>query len=256
MDTPEGRRQLADVGLPEGVRRRVAGLRREEVAAMAGVGLTRYTMLESGTAMNVSEETLSAIACALRLSASETEYLKRLAATDDGKRWRGQLSNITYRALAAIEWAPAYIISLQWVVVGWNRAMSVVWGIEPPGGEPFNIIERNFRDPQFRAMHGERFEQFARSVVAMVRSTTVSHLHDAEFVETLNELRTDSTFASAWDAYDVLHPQNSISTVVESKLVGTFAYQTLSMEVPNEGGHFLVMQVPEEASADALASGA
>lgn len=69
----------SDVGLPEGARRRVAGLRREEVATLAGVGVTWYTMLENGSAAGVSAATLSAIAGALQLNADEIAYLHRLA---------------------------------------------------------------------------------------------------------------------------------------------------------------------------------
>ena len=67
-----------DVGLPEGQRRRVAGLRRREVALLADVGITWYTWLEQGRSINVSPETVGRIAAALRLTAAETEYVRRL----------------------------------------------------------------------------------------------------------------------------------------------------------------------------------
>ncbi len=253
METSERRRELgrflrdrrsrvrpSDVGLPAGARRRVPGLRREEVATLAGVGVTWYTMLENGSAAGVSAATLTAIADALHLSADEIAYLHRVAQ----ERTRG--------ALTAIEWAPAYVCTSQWTALAWNRAMSLVWGIEPPGGEPFNIVARMFRDPAVRAMHGGRFPGFAHALVAMVRAGIAARLEDPEFRRMCDDLRTDPLFAAAWDAYDVAHPMGSTSTLVESAAIGTFSYQTLTLEIPDDDGHWIVMQVPDAPSAARL----
>ncbi len=242
----------SDVGLPEGARRRVSGLRREEVATLAGVGVTWYTMLKNGSAAGVSAATLSAIAGALQFTADETAYLYRLAEERIVDQPRAEPGSITRSALAAIEWAPAYVCTSQWTVLAWNRAMSLVWGIEPPGGEPFNIVARMFSDPAVRAMHGERFSGFARALVAMVRSATASRLEDREYRRMCDDLRRDPLFAAAWDTYDVATPMGSISTVVESAAIGTFSYQALTLEIPDDDGHWIVMQVPDAPSAARL----
>jgi transcriptional regulator with XRE-family HTH domain len=247
-----GRVRPAEVGLPEGGRRRVAGLRREEVATLAGVGVTWYTMLENGTAAGVSGTTLTAIARALLLTVDETAYLHRLAEGRIVDRPRGEIGPLTRGALAAIEWAPAYICTSYWVVLAWNRAMSLVWGIEAPGGEPFNIVARMFGDPALRAMHGERFSHFAYGLVAMVRSAVAAHLEDDEYQRMCDQLRTDALFSAAWDAYDIATPLGSIRTEVESAALGTFAYETLTLEVPDDDGHWIVIQVPDASSAERL----
>jgi transcriptional regulator with XRE-family HTH domain len=92
----------ADVGLALTPRRRVRGLRREEVAALAGIGISWYTALENGDAEGVSETTLRAVAEALRLTESERDYLLELAAQSDdlregsnaryGRRERGRVT--------------------------------------------------------------------------------------------------------------------------------------------------------------------
>ncbi len=242
----------SDVGLPEGTRRRVSGLRREEVATLAGVGVSWYTMLENGSAAGVSTATLSAIAGALQLSPDEIAYLHRVAEERVVDQPRAELGSLTRDALAAIEWAPAYVCTSQWIVLAWNRAMSLVWGIEPPGGEPFNIVARMFGDPAVRAMHGERFPGFALALVAMVRSATASRLEDREYRRMCNDLRADPLFAAAWDVYDIATPLGSISTLVESAAIGMFSYQTLTLEIPDDDGHWLVMQVPDQPSAARL----
>jgi len=241
-----------DVGLPEGSHRRVTGLRREEVATLAGLGVSWYTMLENGTAQHVSGTTLTAIGRALNLTVDEIAYLHALADERPVEMPRSELSPITRGALAAIEWAPAYVSTSQWTVLAWNRAMSLVWGLEPPGGAPFNIVSTTFRDPAVRAMHGERFADFARMLVAMVRSTNASRFEDAEYRRMCDELRTDPLFAAAWDAYDVAMPLGSVSTVIESAAVGTFAFRSLTLEVPDDDGHWLVIQVPDEGSGERL----
>jgi transcriptional regulator with XRE-family HTH domain len=247
------RLQPGDVGLPQKGRRRVAGLRREEVATLAGVGLTWYTMLENGTAARVSSATLGAIASALHLSPAETEYLTFLA---DGHATlpapRPQADRLTLGALESVAWAPAYVCTSQWTVLAWNDAMSLVWGIEAPGGAPFNIVSRMFRDPAIRAMHGARFEPFARSLVAMVRSGAGRRIEDPAYRQLREELRDDPVFESAWEAYDVAAPSGSIPTLVDSAAVGEFAYEALTLLMPGDSGHSIVVQVPDADSAARL----
>ncbi|HYZ16274.1 MAG TPA: helix-turn-helix domain-containing protein, partial [Candidatus Acidoferrum sp.] len=170
----------ADVQLPDIGRRRVPGLRREEVATLAGVGVTWYTMLESGTAEGASRAMLAAVARALRLDDDETEYLFRLAEEREATAPSDTVADDVAGALAAVEWAPAYIITARWMVLAWNDAMTLVWGIEPPGSAPFNIVRRSFEDPAIRRMHGERFETFAHNLVAMVRAGMSGWLEDPE----------------------------------------------------------------------------
>ena len=244
-----GRVAPRDVGLPEGAHRRVAGLRREEVATLAGVGVSWYTMLENGTAAGVSAATLDAIARALRLTPDEIAYLHRLAEERVAGVPLAEMRPVTRAALDAIEWAPAYVCTSQWTVLAWNRAMSLVWGIEPPGGVPFNIVTRTFADPAFRAMHGDRFAEFARRLVAMVRASTASRFEDVAYRGQIERWREDAVFAEAWDAYALTHPTGPIATIVDSVIVGTFSYRTLTLEVPEDDGHWIVMQVPDAPSA-------
>jgi transcriptional regulator with XRE-family HTH domain len=244
--------QPADVGLPSGPHRRVTGLRREEVATLAGVGVSWYTMLENGTATGVSPATLSAIANALHLSTDETEYLLQL--TDDRTTTApfAQPGRITQGALDAIVWAPAYVCTLQWMVLAWNRAMALVWGIGEPGGAPFNIVVRMFRDPALRAMHGDGFEAFAHALVAMVRAGAGRRIDDPAYQRIYDELHDDAVFRAAWDAYGIATPLGSFPTLVNSAAIGPFAYEALTLMVPDDGGHAIIIQVPDDASAARL----
>jgi transcriptional regulator with XRE-family HTH domain len=243
-----GRVLPADVGLAGTGRRRVPGLRREEVATLAGVGVTWYTMLENGSALRPSPETLAAVARALQLTPDECRYLYRLAEERAPTISREDVTPLTLGALGAIEWAPAYVCTVLWDVLAWNRAMSVVWGIDPPGGEPFNIVERTFRDAAFRGQHGPGFPVFARHLVAMVRSASAAQLESPRYRQLCDGLRSDPLFAAAWDAYDIATPLGTFATAIESERVGAFAYRALTLDVPDDDGHFIVIQVPDAPS--------
>jgi len=242
-----------DVGLvPGSGHRRVSGLRREEVAVLAGVGVRWYTMLENGKADGVSAVTLDAIARALLLTADETGYLHNLADPSMDETPDDRVAPLALGAFAAIEWAPAYICTAQWTVLVWNRAMTLVWDIEPPGSEPFNIVRRTFADARMRALHGEDFPKFARRLVAMVRAGAGRLVDDPVYRALHTDLREDPIFAAAWDTYDVAAPFGSHRTRIVSPAVGEFVYEALSLPLLGDAGHSIVVQVPDNLSLDRL----
>jgi len=241
-----------DVGLPDIGRRRVLGLRREEVASLAGMGVTWYTILESGAASGASSDILSTLARALRLDDDETAYLYRLADKREGSTPQGTVDADLVGVLSAIEHVPAYIITSLWSVLAWNAAMTLVWNIEAPGAAPFNLVRRTFTDPAMRAMHGERFETFARGLVAMVRSGTSAWLEQAEYRQLCDEMRADAVFARAWDAYDIAAPVEASDIVVTSAAAGIFRYRAVTLDAPGDDGNWLVVQIPDEDSKGCL----
>jgi len=235
------------VGLRTGPRRRVAGLRREEVATLAGVGVTWYTLLESGADINVSAQTLDAIGGALHLSDDELTYARALAfgsaATlpDDGP------DPLALSTVDALAW-PAYVCTSQWNVLAWNRAFALIWGIEPPGGPPFNIVLRMW-SPELRALHGDGFVAFAARLAAMIRAGKAQRLGDPVYHALYLELHDDPVFAQAWAAYDVAAPLGSAPTTIESAAIGRFTYEAMTLPVPQAAGQSIVVQVPDADSA-------
>src|SRR5215469_13336958 len=116
-----------DVGLAPGIRRRTAGLRREEVAMLAGVGVTWYTWLEQGRPINASTQVLDAVAQTLRLDQPEREHLYRLAdipdatAADVAARV-AQVAPEMQRILDGLATLPASIMNERFDVLAWNHA--------------------------------------------------------------------------------------------------------------------------------------
>jgi transcriptional regulator with XRE-family HTH domain len=240
-----------DVGLPAGNRRRVPGLRREEVAALAGVGVTWYTMFENGTAEHVSREVVDSVARALRLDDSEREHLRRLAGGDTSTSGSTAVDPLVQAALDDWITAPAYVSTAGWDVIAWNEAFALVWGVSPPGGAPFNMVLRHFGDPAASTLHGERWEAFARSLVAMMRVGYATRHDDPRFAEVMDTLRRDPNFVALWERQEVLDPLATTAAEIDSPGVGRFAYRVLNLMLPAMG-QALIVQVPETESAARL----
>ena len=235
----------ADVGLPATARRRVRGLRREEVAALAGIGVSWYTALENGDARGVSEATLHAVAGALRLSDSERHYLLVLSAEAEPSDVVEAPSALVADTIAAIRF-PAYIITATWQVVACNAAFCHVWAIDE-SELPFNAIERMFMAPRARAMHGRNFAANIEPVIAMLRSG-IGRRPASESLRALGErLIADPTIRAIWDAYDIRSPHLSNTCTIASP-IGPFTYETVTLTVPGARLHGVVVQVPDAES--------
>src|SRR6266567_878699 len=118
-----------DVGLPPGLRRRTAGLRREEVAQLAGVGVTWYTWLEQGRPINASAQVLEAVARTLRLDESERSHLFTLAGVPDTTSRVAEICEPAVRELVeALDPYPAFVVSPRYDILAWNRAEASLKG--------------------------------------------------------------------------------------------------------------------------------
>jgi len=235
----------ADVGLPATSRRRVPGLRREEVASLAGIGVSWYTALENGDAHGVSEATLIAVADALRLTDSERHYLYTLAGRSEDRDEVAAPSPMLVETMHAIGF-PAYIISANWDVLECNAAFRRVWALHRRDVLPFNAVERLFMDPAARKMHGEHFEANIRPVIAMLRSSQGRRPFSDSLRKLCERLVTDDAIKKIWDEYEVVAPFVSNGATIDSP-IGRFRYETLTLPVPGKS-HGIVIQVPDSES--------
>ena len=149
------RRKLtpADVGLPSHGRRRTPGLRREEVAALAGVGLTWYTWFEQGRDIQVSEKFLLGVAHALKLDDADCSHLFLLAhqrPPPPQAYHRVSVTPLIQQLLDDLAARPAYVLDLRWDVVAWNAAADELlgFGAREPGSR--NLLRMVFADPELR----------------------------------------------------------------------------------------------------------
>jgi transcriptional regulator with XRE-family HTH domain len=199
--------QPIDVGLPMSGRRRTEGLRREEVANLAGVSVSWYTWLEQGRPINASRDVLNALARTLRLDEIECAHMLALAghsARVASVPGRIGVPTGLQRLLAALEPCPAYVIDARWNVLAWNSGQERLF----PRFATVDAADRNlvwivFCDPAARALIGD-WENEARRVLSQFRAETIALADDAEHQGFLRRLQESSAeFAQWWPRHDV-----------------------------------------------------
>jgi len=196
-----------DVGLPGGGRRRTPGLRREEVAMLAGVGTTWYTWLEQGRDVTASASVLEAISGALELTPAEHAHLMLLGRGEEVAPARAPKETVdpTIRRLVErLDPSPACITGRRFDILAWNRAYVVVFGdpAEMPDGRR-NLLWRLFTNPASRKLHPD-WEEGARRIVARFRGEAARYVGDPDFEDLISALRERSPqFREWWDLHEV-----------------------------------------------------
>ena len=191
------------VGLPAGLRRRTPGLRREELAVLAGIGVTWYTWFEQGREIRVSAPALERIAAALRLSPTDTEYLFSLCGVLRAPRpTPEELSEHAHAVLVAIQAAPAFFCNPRGDVLAYNPLADYLFDFEGCDG-PFanNHHWRFFMDPKRRARYLE-WERLAEMYVPWLRLAHGKAQGDLRFERLIQELYAGSeVFRHHWDLH-------------------------------------------------------
>src|SRR5215510_9665577 len=192
------------VGLPPGRRRRTPGLRREEVAELAGIGVDWYIRLEQGRSVSPSVTTVDALARALRLSRIEHAHLKALTRGADRRAFvRETVPDALSRLVEGLS-QPAYITGRRWDVLAWNEAAEEIFAFGQLPEEDRNILICILTNPTTRRLFGRAWNDQARRVVAQFRATHDLWAGDPAFVDLLKRLRRDCPeFEGWWKAHDV-----------------------------------------------------
>ncbi|MBO8189539.1 helix-turn-helix transcriptional regulator [Streptomyces spirodelae] len=199
----------ADVGLPSGPRRRVPGLRREEVAQLAGLSADYYTELERGRGVRPSAQVLAALARALRLRGDERDHLFHLAERPLPTAAHGTAAHVEPALLGLLDQlttTPAQIITdLHETLVQNDLARALVGRAPAARGPAASLVHRWFTDPDARALYpAEDHPHHSRVFVADLRAVAARRGRDAEVARLVGGLRRRSPeFAALWDAHDV-----------------------------------------------------
>ncbi|WP_329455161.1 helix-turn-helix transcriptional regulator [Streptomyces sp. NBC_01497] len=198
----------ATVGLPRGARRRTPGLRREEVAQLAGMSTDHYTRLEQARGSHPSRQMLAAMARALRLSGDERDHLFHLAG-EAPPQDRPSTEHVRPGLLLVLDRltdTPAQVVSVRGDILAQNamaRALSGDASARPEADR--NIIWRYFTDPAARELFpAEDRDHGARAAVAHLRAVLASRPDDVRLARLVRGLRAGSgEFAALWEAHHV-----------------------------------------------------
>jgi transcriptional regulator with XRE-family HTH domain len=199
------------VGLPPAARRRTPGLRREEVATLAGVGVTWYTWLEQGRDINASPQVLDSVARTLLLDPHEREHLFRLAEVPDGTVPRDCLSvpGDIQVLLDQLVPYPACVRNARYDILAFNSAYEQLMG--PLADVPFedrNALWRVFTRPACRTSMVE-WAEAARRMVAEYRSAMAEHVAEPAYKCLVSRLtKASPEFAELWERHEVAAPEN------------------------------------------------
>lgn len=193
-----------DVGLKSGRRRRTPGLRREEVAELAGIGVDWYVRLEQGRTVSPSDATLDALATALRLGRVEAAHLRALARNSGHREFAPETVPPAVEHIVARLHLPAYVTGRRWDLLTWNAAAADLFRFDRLAVSDRNILSFMFIETDSRRLFGRTWADEARRMVALFRATHDLHAGDPAFVELVERLRTHSSeFAKWWDAHDI-----------------------------------------------------
>jgi transcriptional regulator with XRE-family HTH domain len=211
------RRELVrpeDIGLPDGGRRRVPGLRREEVAMLAGVSADYYVRLEQGRDQHPSEQVIEALGRALQLDEDGVAHLRRLGAPAARRRRPPRRPERVpagiLELLDSLETTPAYVYGRYLDVLAANPLATALVPYYRPG---VNLVRAAFLDPMIDETHGDR-DLATKTAVAALRALTGPEVDDPQLEELVGELSVRSErFRRLWARHDV-RPKRSGRTKV------------------------------------------
>ncbi|WP_105565336.1 helix-turn-helix transcriptional regulator [Microbacterium halophytorum] len=245
-----------DVDLPAGTNRRVAGLRRSEVATLAGVSVEYYTKLERGAIRGASPEVLNAVAKALLLDDAERAHLFNLArAADPVGRPPRKRSSKCWTPHPSLQWTldavtagPAFVRNGRMDLLAANALGGAFYkDVYDMPGQPPNIARFTFLDERAYEFYPD-WDSFAEITVSILRTEAGRDPHNKELHDLIGELSTRSEeFRRLWGAQNVRHHGTGFKTFHHS-IVGemTLAYEGMEMEA--EHGLTLTIYAAEPGS--------
>jgi len=248
----------ADVGLPAGTRRRVTGLRREEVALLAGVSVDYLVRLEQARGPTPSDQVLAALARALRLTDDERDHLFRLAGS--APPLPGHIVSVprasTLRLLDRLTDLPVVLLDAKGDVIAWNALATAMLGdfsAWPP--EQRNIAWQQFLGGRGRvARPPDEAARSAAETVAQLRLTAARYPDDPGLARLLDDLRNGSRlFVRLWDEGAVAERRASRKTVDHPEL-GRLTLDCDALHIPDVDQRLIVYSAaPGTSEAEALA---
>ncbi len=238
----------ADFGMPPGSRRRTPGLRREEVALLAGVGVTWYTWLEQGREINASTQVLDAVASTLRLDRVEREHLYRLAEATPlrAECTRQAVPDTIREIIQALDPLPASLINSRFDLLLSNEASEeLFWEWHSLPCVHKNTLWCCVTEPAARGNLVE-YDAHVRYLVARMRSAYSRHIGDPDWEEDIRRLASLSReFAELWARHEVADAEARVLTYRHPQ-AGTLRVNVSELDVPDMPDARIVVYTPRD----------
>jgi transcriptional regulator with XRE-family HTH domain len=224
----------ADFGMPGGPRRRTPGLRREEVALLAGVGITWYTWLEQGREINASTQVLDAVASTLRLDRAEREHMYVLAEATPllTGAARGQAPAEVGEIVHSLDPLPATLTNGRFDILVSNDAHEdLFWDWHSMPCVHKNTLWCCVTEPAARQKFPQ-YDQEVRYLVARLRAAYARHVGDPDWEEDIRRLCSMSReFADLWSRHEVADPEPRVRTFLHP-VAGALTFTATELQVP------------------------
>ncbi|MFJ9830304.1 helix-turn-helix transcriptional regulator [Streptomyces sp. NPDC101169] len=239
--------QPEEVGLPPRTSRRTPGLRREDVADLAGISSCWYSQLEQARKIRVSDHVLSSLAGALRLNGEEYDYLLALA-SEDGRSSTAVPANGVPSTLQRILDSqlphPAFVVGPRFNILAWNQARTDVYG-DLAGTAPAHrhLLWLFFSDHMRELL--QNWEPSARSILAEFRSATGLYVHEPWFTALVRELSESSAEFYAWWRRHEIGRQRVATREVTHPLVGRMTLEETTLVVDDRSGRRVILEIPK-----------
>ncbi len=236
----------AAAGLAPGARRRTPGLRREEVAQLAGLSLTWYTWLEQGRPVRASEAVLDRLGQVLQLDPAEHRHLFVLARGHPPADPMDAPVVVNARLQAVLDALPypAYAATNGWTIVAWNRPSRLVFAdYGALSGRQRNIVWTAFTDPGHRRM-AVNWEEQARSALALFRASTAQNVGEEwhkRFVADLAE-RSDE-FRAWWPRHDV-RGAHAGPKLYDHPIAGRMVFEPITLRYEDDAMLWVMIKIP------------
>ncbi|BCJ47405.1 transcriptional regulator [Actinoplanes ianthinogenes] len=262
LRTRRARLRPEDVGLVSYGQRRVPGLRREELAQLAGVSPIYYTRLEQGQSHNASASVIEALARALVLTDDERAYLHDLARPRPAKRRRparpARASRGVVQLITAMRDVPALVLGRRTEVLAWNELGHLLFAghhdrtaPDRPADRP-NLTRMLFLDPHTRELYRRWDEEAGRSAAAL-RIAAGRYPDDAELTTLVGELTVKSPESAACWARHPVQVCTAGTKHLHHPLVGDLTLDYQALHLPGDDGHRLLTYSAAPDTADEAA---
>ncbi|MBO0961693.1 helix-turn-helix domain-containing protein [Neobacillus sp. MM2021_6] len=246
--------QPQSLGFPTGARRRTPGLRREEVAQLAGVSTTWYTWLEQGRDIKVSSSVLDSIATALQLNNDERKYLYDLALEVNTNVYKQEvlqtkISPSLEKILTELKYCPSLITDRHFQIVGWNPAAAYVFlDFEQIPIEQRNLIRIVFTRKELRSL-AVNWEHFVKGFLSIFRVYYGQYLGDEWYTQFLDEMTNlNPEFKTLWQENQVSMAPEVLIEFRHSK-AGKMLFNLSSLQVHGNTDLWCSIFTPVEGSS-------